>query len=451
MFTVKKILSISLGIVLLLTNLLYVKAEEDFSNTSYWNQLCTNTTTLNEEEKASCQAYMEYMQKQNTQLQQQISDIDSKKSEISENIASYAAKITSYDTTIQSLNEMMVDLNIQIEAAEKQLAEMKRTYDKNKANIAIKEDEIAQLEERVKERMVEQQKNMHFNPYIDLLVGAKTFSDMIRIVDGMNAISEADAAMHLELKDGIAELQKLNEDLLVERQAVEKLEGELMNGKKTLEAQQTTLLSSKYEAELIRQTYTEQYNEVLDDAKVAELTIEANKELIGNVDESIQNSKATPTPAPTTETTPEQPQQEPTSQEVASATEEPAHSTDLVVSGDENAQVGDSSENPYYGGWSNCTWGAWQLVHDTLGISLPGWGWSTNWINDASASGYPTGSEPQVNSIAVYENHVAFVTAVDGDQVYIKEGNYLGAYGERWVSKYELPWTGQRCLGYIYL
>ena len=60
-----------------------------------------------------------------------------------------------------------------------------------------------------------------------------------------------------------------------------------------------------------------------------------------------------------------------------------------------------SANNPYYGGWSNCTYGAWQLVHDNLGINLPGWGNAGTWLNSAQASGFSTSSAPSVNSIVV--------------------------------------------------
>ena len=216
----------------------------------------------------------------------------------------------------------------------------------------------------------------------------------------------------------------------------DKIKSYLEQGKVALDTQQASLLASQYEAELIRQTYVEQYNEVLVEEKVAQNVVDNNQQAIANVDEAIERTE-TPSPASTETPTPQD----------TSSSDTPAP---VTPTSDPTPSSGGSSENPYYGGWSNCTWGAWQLVHDTLGISLPGWGWSSNWVNDAAASGYATGSEPRVYSIAVYENHVAFVTAIDGDQVYIKEGNYLGAYGERWVSKYELPWTGQKCLGYIY-
>lgn len=415
-------------------HLLPIQAEEDFSNTGYWNQKCTSSQTLSAADKASCEAYMEYMKEQNEVLQQQLNEIDSKKNEISSNIDNYASQINSYNQTIHSLNDMMQDLNIQIAGAEKRMEEMQESINKNKIDIKDKKDEIEKLEERMEARMVEEQKVMRINPFIDVIMGAKTFDEFIRILNGIKNINDSDTNLQVQLSESIKELEEMNIKLEEEQKTLQQVEKDLAQGKEVLTNQQANLLASQYEAELIRQTYVEQYNEVLNEEEIASLMANTNTNMIGNVGETLQNQ--------TTQNTP-------TNEEVVTATTEPTNTTPEVQT--PTASTGDTSANPYYGGWSNCTWGAWQLVHDNLGISLPGWGWSTNWINDAAASGYATGSEPQINSIAVYDNHVAFVTAIDGDQVYIKEGNYLGAYAERWVSKYELPWTGQRCLGYIYL
>ena len=108
-----------------------------------------------------------------------------------------------------------------------------------------------------------------------------------------------------------------------------------------------------------------------------------------------------------------------------------------------------SSDNPYYGGWSNCAYGAWQLAHDLSGVNLPSWGYAGTWLYSAQASGYATGYAPAAGSIAVYSGHVAYVSAVNGDQVYIMEGGYNGGYNERWVSKDYI--YGQSLQGYIYL
>lgn len=107
------------------------------------------------------------------------------------------------------------------------------------------------------------------------------------------------------------------------------------------------------------------------------------------------------------------------------------------------------------GEWSNCTWSAWEIVHDTLGIELPDWGFSGDWKDNAEKSGYPTGDIPKKNSIIVYKSHVAFVDQVssDGTQIYVKEGGYRESpdekeryYHEGWKKVY-----GSNVVGYIYL
>ena len=104
--------------------------------------------------------------------------------------------------------------------------------------------------------------------------------------------------------------------------------------------------------------------------------------------------------------------------------------------------------DPYGGGETNCTDMAWLLAY-SAGHVLPNWGNAYSWLYNAQATGYSTGYMPAVGSIAVYSNHVAYVAAVDGDMVYIKEGGYNGHYMERWVPS---TTEGRQTLqGYIYL
>ena len=104
--------------------------------------------------------------------------------------------------------------------------------------------------------------------------------------------------------------------------------------------------------------------------------------------------------------------------------------------------------DPYAGGTSTCTDTAWLLAYEA-GHVLPNWGNAYAWLYNAQATGYATGYTPAIGSIAVYSNHVAYVAAVDGNMVYIKEGGYDGHYMERWVSATS---EGTQSLqGYIYL
>ena len=108
--------------------------------------------------------------------------------------------------------------------------------------------------------------------------------------------------------------------------------------------------------------------------------------------------------------------------------------------------------NPYPGNTNNCTWTAWQLVYEVLGIRLPAWGDAGYWLIRAKEAGFTVSSEPAVNSIVVFSNHVGFVSDVseDGQYVYIKEGNYSGMYHEGWWPAYG-DRHGQKRYGYIWL
>ena len=107
--------------------------------------------------------------------------------------------------------------------------------------------------------------------------------------------------------------------------------------------------------------------------------------------------------------------------------------------------------NPYPGGWDNCTWSAWTLVYNSTGIALPSWGNAGSWLYNAAAQGWATGSTPASNSIAVYSHHVVYVTSYDGgDQMYVKEGGYLGGYHEGYAYAYGGRGS-QALLGFIYL
>ena len=417
--------------------LLHANAEEpDFSDTGYWNSLCTGDD-LSEEDAASCRAYMQYMQSQNQKLQEEIANIDARKQEIAANISSYSQQIDAYNAQIAGINSMIQDLNAQITAVEEQVADIEAKIKANEKAIREQETKIEELRRRVSDRMEEQQKTMRFYQFLDVIMGAASFDDFVRLVNGVNSIFERDSYSLQTLNESIDQLNQMKDELLQDQEEVKNMEAELELGREALATQQAALLSSRYELDLIKQSYSEQMAQAESARSDAQSAIDANKGTMDEIEEAI---KTTPTPGTT-----------PSGDDGKKDSEPSGGGSDPVPSGGGETPVPSGGENPYYGGWSNCTWGAWQLVHDTLGISLPGWGMAGNWISDAQRSGYATGSSPKVYSIAVYSWHVAFVTAVDGDRIYIKEGNYMGHYYERWVPADGLPYTGQSCLGYIYL
>lgn len=106
--------------------------------------------------------------------------------------------------------------------------------------------------------------------------------------------------------------------------------------------------------------------------------------------------------------------------------------------------------NPYAGGWSNCTYGAWQALYNATGIALPNLGNASEWYSNAAAYGYAVSGTPTAGGIAVYNGHVAYVSGVNADgSVNIVEGGFSGHYNERTVSA---SGTGTKSIiGYINL
>jgi surface antigen len=118
----------------------------------------------------------------------------------------------------------------------------------------------------------------------------------------------------------------------------------------------------------------------------------------------------------------------------------------------------DSGQNDYPADWADApqdstldSWGmdnrecvsytAWK-VYQTYGY-MPYWGGVGNaneWPGDAKRAGIPTGSTPQVGSVAIsmsgYYGHAMWVEKVIGDMIYVSQYNYdlHGHYSEMWVD-----------------
>lgn len=362
---------------------LNVKADDDtdYSNTTYWNTKCTGTVAA--ADKDSCNAYLEYMKSQNSDLQAQIDSINASKSTLTTNINELSTQISDYNKQISALNGMIDDLNSQI-------AEANADVEAKQAEIDATQAKIDELKDKVKSRLVAEQTTMRMSNIIDILMGAESFDDLIRIANGLSDISASDT-------NSLDELNTMQDQLQTEQDALVQTKTDLENASNTVVSQQADLLAAKYKVDQLQTQYETQLAATGTQISDAQSQIASNNSTINDINNSTtsngsSNNNTTATASPTT-----------------------------------SSSTGDSSGNPYWGGWSNCTWGAWQLVHDNHGISLPSWGNAGTWLSSAAASGYSTGSTPAVGSLAVFTyNHVGYVIGVGDGQITIQEGGYSG-------------------------
>lgn len=125
----------------------------------------------------------------------------------------------------------------------------------------------------------------------------------------------------------------------------------------------------------------------------------------------------------------------------------------------------DSNIFAKYGYKGQCTWFTYGRVLEKLSIALPSefYGNAVDWwYANARDKIYPYGYEPKANSIVVWGGgnygygHVGFVEKVEGDTVYLNEGNFnvRGSYdgSVKTLSKEAMKNRGNLYLkGYIYL
>jgi len=113
------------------------------------------------------------------------------------------------------------------------------------------------------------------------------------------------------------------------------------------------------------------------------------------------------------------------------------------------------ADNPYpcCSNGGNCTWWAWEQACRNWVQGLPNWGNALSWLGNAPGSGWPTGSTPQVGSIACDTGngpfgslgHVAWVTGFDSNNVTVTEQWCDGFYGNRTAT-----YSRSSFEGYIY-
>ena len=148
-----------------------------------------------------------------------------------------------YGEEIETLEGEIKVLIPQIEELEIKIADLEE-------RIAENEAKVEQLKQRILKRMLTSQATMHFNPYLDFILGSNGFADMLRRSYGVEAITAKEEADRNELIDI---LNQLNAD-----------KEECTAAKFELDAKKENLEASKKQAEMMKVYYEEAVRETYD-------------------------------------------------------------------------------------------------------------------------------------------------------------------------------------------
>ncbi|MBQ9328711.1 MAG: peptidoglycan DD-metalloendopeptidase family protein [Solobacterium sp.] len=226
----------------------------DYSDTEYWTSICTGSGELTSQTKSQCMAFMQASSNQSTVLSQKIKDIESQREAIANDILYYAGLVQQYQADAAALNGEIADINGQIAVSEKKIEELELKIEENR-------NEIEEAEEKIKHRMVIQQRTMRLNQYLDILMGARSFDEFIRIANGLSDITNYDTQVMQELSALIDELNHNIEEVEQEKEDLQKRKDEVV-------AKQNEYLALMYQAQVVEQEYQQ---------KSAELEAEGNR------------------------------------------------------------------------------------------------------------------------------------------------------------------------------
>lgn len=242
-----------------------VHADNDYNNTSKWTQKCSDLTKLNETDKNACAGYMQYMSSRSSDLKKQLSEIDQKQGNIKTSLDEATKKISNYQKQIETLTK-------QVDALQKKI-------NAQNVKIAAEEKKEADLKTDVEKQIESRQSDMRLSKYTGIIMGASSFEDLLRIVNGLDMITQKSDALLTEYQNTEAQLKKDRATLSDQKQKVQNTQNDILA--KSYAAQ---VEKEQYEAQ--KKVLDAQYTET---KKSSDALSKEQKELIAKQQEARKN------------------------------------------------------------------------------------------------------------------------------------------------------------------
>ena len=195
----RKLVSLSLILFMVLgsfakTNFIYAEDDETPTQDKSDYDRC-----IEDRDKEACAAVAQSAQDSLKEIENKIADAKNDRDSAVALAEEYAKRAQSLQGEIDSLKAQIEELKVRIDELVVQIEE--------------NEAKVEEINTRVKNRMVETQKIMHFNGYIEFILGSKSFTDMLSRVYGVEAIVSKDKNDRETLVHIIEQLTRDKEEL----------------------------------------------------------------------------------------------------------------------------------------------------------------------------------------------------------------------------------------------
>lgn len=202
-----------------------VKAQQFEGNEDYYNDLCSKD---NGENKEVCQEYREYLKQKNQNFREKLNSLNNEIKNLEANIQEAIANSKSYQSEINILQK-------EVDALNEKIAKLQTSITSLTENINKTQTEVNNLKSKILKRMKQFQVKMRFNPFLEFIMGARSFEDLIIRSRGIRVIMEHDSRSNEELKKLII---KLNTD----KRKLESQKNDLDKSKKAITDKQEDLI-----------------------------------------------------------------------------------------------------------------------------------------------------------------------------------------------------------------
>lgn len=234
-----------------------LQAEPGYDDVGYWANKC-GKPQVNANEYNACSAFRTHMANRSSDLSARLNGIASKRSEISANIDKYKHIISDYAKQNEVLQVKIKEITAKIDTLQAQIKDMQNSIEKLLCQIHEEEIKISQIKDKIKKRIVEKQATMRTNSIIDVILGAKSFDEVLRILSGLDTISKSDQKARDEFLQLVNELNYKKKELDKQKANLETAKTNLDGEKKELNKQSEKILALKYEAQLVQDEYEKQ-------------------------------------------------------------------------------------------------------------------------------------------------------------------------------------------------
>lgn len=204
--------------------------------------------------------------------------------EANKNISSAQLLATEYAQEVEELQEEINDLNISINNLQERIDYLITEINDN-------EERKEELNTRIKAQMVEAQGTMHFNQYIDFILGSTGFADMLRRTYAVEAIGNKQSADLSELKAILAQLESDKAEL---DEAMENLQ---VSKQALIDKQAVCMVKQEYYLQVVIET-REQRDAWLNELEEQKQTFKAVRAKINEADivKLVNTSFSSPVP-----------------------------------------------------------------------------------------------------------------------------------------------------------